>query len=73
MTILSCYNTSSGSIIDNNLYPALTINSNNYIGLGSRYPKNRLTLQGLSNNISGPHILAYTDDNSNYPLFQAVQ
>jgi hypothetical protein len=69
LNILNTCNISPGGIITRDLFPALSINSNSYIGIGTSNPDHRLTIQGPSNNILGPHIATYLND-SNNPVFQ---
>lgn len=71
-SILSSDNHEAGSNIDNNLKIGLTVTSNSFVGIGCEHPKNRLTLGGPSNNIYGPHISAYTDDDCNLPVYQQL-
>ena len=67
--ILNTCNIIPGDIMTQDLFPALSINSNSYIGIGTSNPDHRLTIQGPANNIHGPHIAAYLND-SNNPVFQ---
>lgn len=63
----SCNNPAGSNI--QNWFPAFVVNSNSYIGMGTSNPRHRLSIQGPSNNILGPHIATYTND-SNQPVLQ---
>jgi hypothetical protein len=69
LNILNTCNIIPGDIMTQDLFPALSINSNSYIGIGTSNPDHRLTIQGPANNIHGPHIATYLND-SNNPVFQ---
>ena len=69
LNILNTCNIIPGNIMTHDLFPALSINSNSYIGIGTSNPDHRLTIQGPANNIHGPHIATYLND-SNNPVFQ---
>lgn len=69
LNILNTCNANPGDIITNTLFPALSINSNSFIGIGTSNPTHRLSIQGPASNILGPHIATYLND-SNNPVFQ---
>jgi hypothetical protein len=50
--------------------PALSINSNSYIGINTSNQTHRLTIAGPSNSTIGPHIAFHTNDDPTYPIFQ---
>lgn len=68
----SACNSVTGTNITNNLYPALTINSNSYIGIATRDATHRITVRAEDSNRLGPHSAYYVNSDSNYPLFQQV-
>jgi hypothetical protein len=70
LQFMSCCNNNVGSNITNQLYPALTINSNSFIGISTRDPTNRLTMRAPASHALGPHSIYYIDSDSNYPLKQ---
>ena len=70
LQFMSTCNHPTGDIITNELYPALTINSNSYIGIATRDPTHRLTIRAPTSNAIGPHQAFYIDSDSNYPLRQ---
>ena len=70
LIIQSSENNVLGSIVDDYFNPALTINNNSFVSIGNSNPTHRLTISGTSNDDKGPHIAFYTDDDSNYPLYQ---
>jgi Chaperone of endosialidase len=72
LVFLSSCNLTEGSILDNDLRTALTIDSNSFIGIGTSNTTHRLTFNAEDANILGPHIAFYTSNNSNDPIFQLL-
>lgn len=68
----SACNSVTGTDITDDLYPALSINSNSYIGIATRDANHRITVRAEDSNKLGPHVAYYVNSDSNYPLFQQV-
>lgn len=66
----SCNNI-PGQVIDNNLEIAFSINSNQFLGIGTSNMISRITVSGPSNSLIGPHISYMINDNL-FPLYQEV-
>jgi len=70
--IFNACNTIPGSSITNDLFPAITINSNSFIGIATQDPTHRFTMRGPASNINGPHTATYINEDSNHPLTQIL-
>ena len=51
---------------------ALVVNSNSFVGIGTSNFYNRLTVSGPSNDVIGPHVAIFTDDDQTYPVYQQL-
>jgi hypothetical protein len=72
LQLMSTCNASTGDNITSTLYPAITINSNSYIGIATRDPTHRITIRAEDSNMLGPHLAYYVNTDSNHPLFQQL-
>ena len=70
--IMCACNLFAGAEADQDLYPALTINSNSYIGVGTSNPRQKLSIAGPCNSYDGPHLSFYVDEDIDYPLMQIL-
>ena len=66
----SACNMSPGSIVDNDWRTAFAINSNSFLGIGTSNFYNRVTMRAEDSTVLGPHLVIFTDLDSNYPLYQ---
>ena len=73
LSFTSSSNVAPGASISNASQIALSINSNSFIGIGTRdRVTHRLTLYGNNEDSMGPHIAAYNFTDSNNPVFQQL-
>jgi len=72
LIVSSCNNAPGSNIPVSAWRAALMVNSNSYIGIGNSNPTHRVTLMAETSNVTGPHVAVYVDDDSNFPLFQAL-
>ena len=71
LVFFSACNVSEGNALDSNLFPAMSINSNSFVSLGTSNAVNRLTIRGTDSSMFGPHIAILTDIDD-YPVFQKL-
>ena len=65
----TAYGINPGNTI--NWKPALIINSNSFVGIGSSNTTNRITVTGNDSSVLGPHIVYYSDIDA-YPITQQL-